>query len=247
MVVDPYGLNVGLTPLPTAASSGTTTFNLDIGEIIAEAYERCGVLSLSGRDYRTARRSLDLMMIDWANRGLNLWKITEASQAITAGTATYNLPVATVDIIEAVLRTQTGTNTQDYTMGRISVSTWSSIPNKQTPGRPVEYYVDRQITPNFTLWPLPDATTTYTFVYWALTRIQDTGTPGSNTMDVPWRFLNALCAGLAYYVGNKRPDAVGGRLPDLKNQYDEAWQLAAGEDRTRASQRFVPYIPFIGA
>jgi hypothetical protein len=248
MAVNPYGVNTPpYTAVPTPAPSGTTTFNLDISEIVAEAYERCGILVLSGRDYRTARRSLDLMMLDWANRGINLWKIEEASQVITAGDQTYDLPNRTVDIIEAVLRTGTGQNQQDYTLNRISVSTWATLPNKLTVGRPVEYYVDRQLTPTFSLWPMPDATTTYTFVYWALNRIEDTGTPASNTMDVPWRFLPCLCAGLAYCVGQKRPDVVGNRLAELKAAYDEAWSLAAGEDRTRASQRFVPYIPYIGS
>lgn len=227
------------------STSGTTTFNLDIGDIIAEAYERCGILSLSGRDYRTARRSLDLMMLDWANRGLNLWKIEEASIAVVAGTQAYTLPNATVDIIDAVLRTYTGQNQQDYTLGRISGSTWSTLPNKLVPGRPVQYYVDRQLTPVLNLWPLPDGETTYTFVYWALNRIEDTGSTGAYNMDVPWRFLPCLCAGLAYYVGMKRPDAVSGRLADLKAIYDEAWVIASGEDRTRASQRFVPYIPSV--
>lgn len=246
--VDPYGAGAGpdLIPVPSG-SSGTTTFDLDIGEIVAEAYERCGILSLSGRDYRTARRSLDLMMLDWGNRGINLWKVEEGTQAITAGTQTYALASSTIDLIECVLRTYSGQNQQDYTLNRISVSTWATIPNKLTVGRPVQVYVDRQITPQFTLWPVPDATTTYTVAYWALKRIQDTGSPASLTMDVPWRFLPCLCAGLAYYVGMKRPDAVGPRLAELKAVYDEAWGLAAGEDRTRASQRFVPYIPYIGS
>ena len=223
-------------------SSGTTTFNLDLNEIIMEAYERCGILSLSGRDYRTARRSIDLMMADWGNRGINLWKVEEATISVTPGTQSYTLPDLTVDVIEAVLRTQTGSNQQDYTLNRISVSTWATLPNKLTPGRPVEYYVDRQIAPVVNLWPLPDAVTPYTFVYWALTRIQDTGNVASNTMDIPWRFLPVMCAGLAYYVGMKRPDAIGGRLAELKSTYDEAWTIASGEDRSRASFRFLPYI-----
>lgn len=186
------------------------------------------------------------MMLDWGNRGINLWKIEEGTQAVTAGTQTYNLTEDTIDLIEVMLRTYTGQNQQDYTLNRISVSTWATLPNKLTVGRPVEVYVDRQITPRFSLWPVPDATTQYTVVYWALKRIEDTGSPASNTMEVPWRFLPALCSGLAYYVGMKRPDAIGPRLPELKAIYDEAWMLAAGEDRSRASQRFVPFIPYVG-
>lgn len=227
-------------------TSGTTAFDLDVGDIIAEAYERCGILSLSGRDYATARRSINLMMLDWANRGINLWKVEEFTVSVTAGTQEYTLPNSTVDVIECVLRTYSGQNQQDYTLNRISVSTWATIPNKLIVGRPIEYYVDRQLTPTLTLWPVPDATTTYSIVYWALTRIEDAGNNADLTMDVPWRFLPCLCAGLAYHVGMKRPDAVGGRLADLKAMYDEAWVLASGEDRTRASQRFVPYIPYIG-
>ncbi len=185
------------------------------------------------------------MMLDWANRGLNLWKVEETSQVVTAGTQTYDLPDNTIDIIDAVLRTYVGQNQQDYTLNRISGTTWSALPNKLVPGRPVEYYVNRQITPNVSLWPLPDAVTTYTFVYWALMRIEDSGTNAALTMDVPWRFLPCLCAGLAYYVGMKRPDAIGGRLGELKATYDEAWTIASGEDRSRASFRFLPYLPSV--
>lgn len=223
-------------------TSGTTTFTLDLGEIIAEAYERAGKLVLSGYDYRTARRSLDLMMQEWANRGLNLWTVEEGSQVLTAGDNTYDLPIDTIDLIETMLRTGTGTNQQDYTLTRISVSTYATIPNKLVPARPTEIYVNRQITPTFTVWPTPDATQTYTLAYWRLRRIQDTGTPASNTMDLPFRFLPALCAGLAYYVAMKIPGAMD-RVVGLKQVYEESFQLAADEDRTRASFRFVPFIP----
>lgn len=225
-------------------TSGTTTFNLNIIEIIAEAYERCGVLVLSGRDYQTARRSLDLMMLDWANRGFNLWTVEEGTTSLTEGTATYNLASDTVDLVETLLRTGSGANQQDYTLNRISVSTYATIPNKNVTGRPVQVYVNRQITPQFTVWPVPDGSTTYTLAWWRLRRIQDTGTPGSNTMDIPWRFLPALTAGLAYYISMKRADTLD-RTPVLKAVYDEAWQLAMEEDRTRASQRFVPFIDYL--
>ena len=222
-------------------TSGTTSFNLDLGEIIAEAYERAGVLVLSGYDYRTARRSLDLMMQEWANRGLNLWTVEEGSQVLTAGTSTYNLAADTIDLIETMLRTGTGTSQQDYTLTRISVSTYATIPNKLIQARPTEVYVNRQITPSFTVWPTPDSAQTYTLAYWRLRRIQDTGTPASNTMDLPFRFMPALCAGLAYYVAMKKPSAMN-RVPALKAFYEEQWQLAADEDRSRASFRFVPYV-----
>ncbi len=242
--VDPYGSGASpnLTPVPTPASSGTTAFNMDLGEIIQEAYERCGILMLSGFDYRMARRSIDLMMQEWSNRGLNLWTVEEGQQVLTAGDGTYDLPTDTIDLIETMLRTQTGVNQQDYTLTRISVSTYATLPNKNTTGRPVEIYVNRQTTPQFTVWPIPDAATTYTMVYWRLRRIEDTGQPASNLMDMPTRFLPALCAGLAYYVAMKKPQARD-RIEGLKAIYEEQWNLAAGEDRTRASFRFVPYVP----
>jgi hypothetical protein len=224
------------------ATSGTATFNLDLGDIISEAYERVGVFALSGNDYRTARRSLDLMMQEWANRGLNLWTIEEGTQVLTEGDNTYDLPASTVDLIETMLRTGTGTSQQDTTLTRISVSTYATIPNKEVTGRPVEIYVNRQLTPTFSVWPTPDGSTTYTVVYWRLRRIQDTGTPATNTMDVPSRFLPALVAGLAYYVAMKKPEAFE-RAVALKAVYEEQFQLAADEDRSRASFRFVPYIP----
>ena len=241
---DPYsGGDPTLTPVPSPPTpSGTTAFNMDLGEIIQEAYERCGILMLSGLDYRMARRSIDIMMQEWSNRGLNLWTVEEGSQVLTASDATYDLPSDCIDIIEAVLRTGTGTSQQDVSMTRISVSTYATLPNKNVTARPVEYYVDRQRTPTVTVWPTPDATQTYTLVYWQLRRIQDTGTPASNIMDMPTRFLPALCAGLAYYLSMKKPQAFD-RVAGLKLIYDEQWDLSAGEDRSRASFRFVPYIP----
>lgn len=233
---------------PTGSTSGTTSYNPALDDIVLEAYDRIGIRTLSGQDYRTARRSIDLMMMDWASRGLNLWKITQGTQVLTPGTATYQLTWDVVDLIETMLRTTSGTQTLDYSLNRLSVSTYAVIPNKTITGRPVSIYVDRQEVPQYTLWPVPDAVTTYTLVYWQLGRIQDTGSPASNTMDVPWRFLPALCAGLAYHLGMKRPDVVDpNRLSALKSAYDEAWLNAAGEDRSRASFRFVPYIQRIGA
>lgn len=226
-------------------TSGTVTFDLDVGEIISEAFERVGGnLVLSGNDYRTARRSLNLMMLEWANRGLNLWTVEAGTTALVQGTATYNLAADTVDLIETELRTGSGQNQQDYTLDRISVSTYASIPNKLTQGRPVQVYVNRQITPNFTVWPVPDGAQSYSLSWWRLRRIQDTGTVASNTMDLPFRFLPALCAGLAFYVAMKKPGAID-RVVGLKAEYEEQFRLAADEDRDRASVRFVPYIPMV--
>lgn len=228
------------------ATSGTTTFNLDLSEIVEEAFERCGAELRTGYDLRTARRSLNLLLADWANRGINLWAIDSGTIPLVAGTATYSLPSDTVDLIEHVIRTGAGNvSTQsDLTITRISVSTYSSIPNKLTQARPIQVYIDRQSPiPTVTVWPVPDSSTPYTLVYWRLRRVQDAG-DGSNTMDVPYRFLTCMVAGLAYYLGLKIPNAMD-RLPVLKQQYDEAWDMAASEDREKAAVRFVPRQQYI--
>lgn len=228
------------------ATSGTTTFNLDLSEIVEEAFERCGAELRTGYDLRTARRSLNLLFADWANRGINLWTIDSGTIPLVAGTATYNLPEDTVDLLEHVIRTGAGNvSTQtDLTITRISVSTYSSIPNKLTQARPIQIYVNRTTPiPTVTVWPVPDTSTPYSLVYWRLRRIQDAGN-GANTMDVPFRFVTCMVAGLAYYLALKIPNAMD-RLMVLKQQYDEAWDLAAGEDRDRAAVRFVPRQSFV--
>ena len=221
------------------ATSGTTTFNLDLTDLVEEAFERAGAEMRSGYDLRTARRSLNLMFTDWANRGINMWTIEQDEIALTPNVGTYNLPNDTVDIIEHVVRTGTGSSQADLSMSRISVSTYASIPNKIVTGRPIQVYVDRLApTPSVNLWPVPDTAQTYTLVYWRLRRIQDAGT-GANTMDVPFRFLNCMVAGLAYMISMKVPGGLE-RVALQKQQYDEAWQLAATEDRDKSSSRFVP-------
>lgn len=228
------------------ATSGTTAFNLDLSEIVEEAFERCGAELRTGYDLKTARRSMNLMFADWANRGVNLWTVEQGSIALVQGTATYNLPDYTVDLLEHVIRTGAGNvSTQaDLTITRISVSTYSTIPNKLTQARPIQVYINRQEDiPTVTLWPIPDGSQSYSFVYWRLRRIQDAGN-GVNTMDVPFRFLPCLVAGLAYYLSMKIPGAIE-RMQVLKAQYDEAWALAADEDRDKAAVRFVPRQMFV--
>ena len=230
------------------ALSGTTDFNLDLSEYIEEAFERCGAELRSGYDFRTARRSLNLLFTDWANRGINMWTIEQGTQTLSQGTATYTLPADTVDLIEHVIRTGAGNaSTQaDLQITRISVSTYSSIPNKLQQARPIQVWIDRQqAAPQFTVWPVPDGSQTYQFVYWRLRRIDDAGN-GVNTQDIPFRFLNALVAGLAYYLSLKIPGAMD-RMQVLKAQYDEAWDLASTEDREKAAVRFVPRQMFIGS
>jgi hypothetical protein len=228
------------------ATSGTTAFTLDLTECVEEAFERCGAELRTGYDLKTARRSLNLLFADWANKGINLWTVEQGSITLVPGTATYNLPADTVDLLEHVIRTGAGVaSTQaDLNITRISVSTYATIPNKLTQARPIQVYINRQSpTPTITVWPVPDTSTTYTFVYWRLRRIQDAGT-GVNTMDVPFRFLPCMVAGLAYYLSMKLPGALE-RMQVLKMQYDEAWDFASTEDREKAAIRFVPRQQFI--
>jgi hypothetical protein len=229
------------------ATSGTTTFDLDLNEYVEEAFERCGSELRTGYDLKTARRSMNLLFADWANRGINLWTVEQGFIPLVQGTATYNLPSDTVDLIEHVIRTGAGNvSTQvDLTITRISVSTYSSIPNKLQQARPIQVWINRQApTPTVTVWPVPDQTNNYTLVYWRLRRIQDAGAGGTYTQDVPFRFIPCLVAGLAYYLSMKIPGAME-RMPVLKQQYDEAWDLASTEDREKAAVRFVPRQMFI--
>lgn len=228
------------------STSGTQAFNLDLSEIIEEAFERCGAELRTGYDMRTARRSLNLLFADWANRGINMWVIEQGSITLVPGQATYDLPIYTVDLLEHVIRTGAGNaSTQaDLNITRISVSTYATIPNKLNQARPIQVYIDRlSPTPTITVWPVPDNVQTYTFVYWRLRRIQDAGN-GVNTMDVPFRFLPCMIAGLAAYLSLKVPGGLE-RNQMLQAQYDAAWELAAGEDREKAAVRFVPRQMFI--
>jgi hypothetical protein len=226
-------------------TSGTADWVPDLAEIIEEAFERCGQELRSGYDYRTARRSLNLLILEWANRGINLWTVDNATVNLIAGTATYTLPEDTVDLIEHVIRQYPGQQNQtDLTINRISVSTYSTIPNKLVQGRPIQIYINRKTeNPTFTVWPVPPTSGTYQLVYWRLRRIEDTGTPAANTMDIPFRFTPALIAGLAYYLSVKiAPDPT--RVAYLQSEYERAFDLATQEDRDRAPVRFVPRIAF---
>jgi hypothetical protein len=226
------------------ATTGTTTFDLSLVEASEEAYERAGSELRGGYDLRTARRSLNLLMADWANRGVNLWTVASDSITLVAGTATYAIPDAAVDLIEQVIRTGAGnTATQaDLTCSRISVSTYATIPNKLSVGRPLQVLVTRgQAGNSITLWPVPDTATTYTFTFWYLRRMSDAPLTGNQTNDVPYRFLPPLVAGLAYYIAMKIPEGQP-RILMLKQMYDEAWDLASTEDREKAPIRLIPRI-----
>jgi hypothetical protein len=234
-------------------TSGTATFNLDLNEIFEEAFERCGTELRTGYQFRTARRSLNLLTIEWANRGVNLWTIEEGSIPMVTGQAIYDLPVDTIDLIEHVIRKGTNQNQQDISITRISVSTYATIPDKNATGQPIQVWVDRQSGattptginyPKIHVWPTPNNPgSQYTFVYWRLKRINDAG-GGVNTMDIPFRFYNCLIAGLSYYLSAKIPGAEG-RVAALKQDYEEQWRLASEEDREKAAIRFVPRQQFI--
>jgi hypothetical protein len=225
------------------ATSGTTLFNMEFTDIAEEAWERAGREMRSGYDLRTARRSMNLMTIEWQNRGINMWTIDEGSINLVQGQAEYELPADTIDLLEHVIRTGAGNeSTQaDLNISRISVSTYSTIPNKLTQGRPIQLWVERlRDAPKVTVWPVPNQSDFYVLRYWRLRRIEDAGT-GVNTADVNFRFLPCLVAGLAYHIAMKVPE-LADRLPLLKAEYDLQWDLAAGEDREKAPVRFVPRI-----
>ena len=231
-------------------TTGTTAFNLDLNELIEEAFERCGQELRSGYDFKTARRSLNLLTIEWANRGINLWTIEQGQIQLTTGVGIYTLPVDTIDLLDHVVRTNEGTTNQiDININRISESTYSTIPNKLTKGRPIQVWINRQSgattptgvnAPTINIWPTPSAPDNqYVFVYWRLRRINDAGS-GVNTQDIPFRFLPCMVAGLAYYLSLKLPNVDANRVMGLKADYEQQFQLAADEDREKASIRFVP-------
>jgi hypothetical protein len=309
-----------------ATTSGAAGFNLDLTELVEEAFERAGSELRTGYDLKTARRSLNLLFADWANRGINMWTFEQGTITLTQGLNTYAIPTDTVDLLDHVIRTQANvTATQsDLTITRISVSTYATLPNKLTQARPIQVwyqrldgqvmptsctfvsqdlnagtitlnsvvglpaigYVDIVATggtetvfynyisgntlgnvfraqngttqqtpavgnpirinnvPRVTMWPTPDGSQTYQFVYWRMRRVQDAGS-GVNVMDVPFRFIPCMVAGLAYYIALKVPGGME-RLVVLKQQYDEAWMTAADEDQERAALRLVPRQMFIG-
>ncbi len=236
-------------------TTGTASFNLDIGDICEEAYERAGQEMRTGYDLRTARRSLNLITIEWANRGINLWTIEQGSLPLYQGQIIYDLPADTIDLLDQVIRTGTGQNQQDITITRISESTYSTIPNKNTTGRPIQVWINRQSgasypttgvkNPQINVWPSPDqgsiSSPYYYFIYWRMRRIQDAGT-GANTVDIPFRFLTPLVSGLSYYLAMKAAQADPNRIQMLKADYEQQLEFAMQEDREKASARFVPRI-----
>ena len=222
------------------ATSGSSDFELAVDDYIEEAFERCGLEVRTGYDLRTAKRSLNLLFADWANRGLNRWTITQTSITLSQGTTEYTLAADTIDILSAVIRENAGSSNQlDVTVNRIGRDTYLNLSSKLSQGKPTQYYVDRQITPKFRVFPTPNAT--YTLVVDRLTRIEDADS-ATDTVDVPFRFYPCLAAGLAYYLAIKKaPD----RIQILKAIYDEEFDRAATEDRDRTSLKLLPYERYI--
>ena len=223
-------------------TSGTTAFNMDFTEIAEEAWERAGREMRSGYDLRTARRSMNLMTIEWQNRGINMWTIDSGTITLAKGTSRYALPADTIDVLEHQIRTNSGNaSTQsDLTINRISVSTYAAIPNKLTQGRPIQLYVERlRDAPHVNVWPVPN-NDDYVLYYWRMRRVEDAGS-GVQTADMNFRFFPCLVAGLAYYIAMKVPELVD-RVPMLKSVYDEQYELAAGEDREKTSYELIPRI-----
>jgi hypothetical protein len=214
--------------------SGSTDFELNVTDYIEEAFERCGLTVRTGYDLKTAKRSLNLMLLDWANRGLNQWTIIQRTQSLTSGTSEYSLSTDIIDILSlTVLRDSTY-----YSLDRINRDAYLSIPNKTTTGRPSQFFLDRQLTPNLKIWPVPENSTDVIY-YDALTRMNDADT-FTNTLEVPFRFYPCLAAGLAYYISIKRaPERV-----QLKSVYEEEFQRAAVEDRDRSSTTISPDLGF---
>ena len=227
------------------ATSGTTAFNMDFTEIAEEAFERAGREMRSGYDLRTARRSMNLLTIEWQNRGINMWTIDSGTINLVKGQTQYDLPADTIDLLEQQIRTGSGNaaTQSDLTLSRISVSTYASIPNKLTQSRPIQMYIERlRDAPKVNLWPIPD-NNDYVLYYWRMRRIEDAGS-GVQTSDMNFRFFPCLVAGLAYYIALKLPEMVD-RVPLLKAVYDEQFEMAAGEDREKTSARFVPRIGYV--
>ena len=217
------------------ALSSSTNFELDVAEYIEEAFERCGLEAKTGYDLQTARRSMNIMLAEWANRGLNQWTIEQRTQALTADDADYSLGTDVIDILSAVVR-RSGT---DFSMSRVSRDTFTNIPVKTTTGRPTQYFLDRQITPNLKIYPTPENSTDV-IVYDALTRIQDADTQ-VNTMEVPLGFILVFIAGLAYYIAMKR---VPDRIQLLKTVYEEEFERAMAEDRDRSAFKVTPQLSY---
>jgi hypothetical protein len=224
------------------ATSGTTTFNLDIDDVIEEAYERCGIRNTKGYDLKSSRRSLNLLFSEWGNRGVHLWKVELKSQLMTSGTITYTTPSDCSDVLEAYVSTSetVTSSTNDISLNKIDRSAYAALPNKGQTGQPSQYYVNRQTTPTISLYLAPDCTTYSYLKYYYLQRIQDAGSY-TNQADLPYRFLPAMVSGLAFYIAQKYAPE---RVQDLKLLYEDEMQRALEEDSQRTSVFISPFSYF---
>ena len=224
------------------STSGTTTFNLDIDDVIEEAYERCGVRTNTGWNLKSARRSLNLLFSEWGNRGVHLWKVVLKVQALTSGQTTYDTPQDCSDVLEAYISTSenVGVNTKDLSLSKIDRSAYAALPNKGQTGQPSQYYVDRQINPKISLYLTPNNITYMYVKYYYIARIQDAGAY-TNQAELPYRFFPCMVSGLAYYLSQKiAPD----RVALLKPLYEEELLRALEEDSQRTSVYISPYTYF---
>tara|TARA_R100001244_G_scaffold79270_1_gene62366 strand:+ start:32 stop:727 length:696 start_codon:yes stop_codon:yes gene_type:complete len=222
------------------ATSESKNFEPDVGEFIEEAFERCGIELRTGYDLKSAQRSLNLMLAEWANRGLNQWTVAQKTVAMVKDTATYNIDstnaTAPIDVLDAFMRETVNSENTDLPMTRISRSQYSSLPNKSTTAKPNQFTIDKQLSPTISVYPAPDKSSTYTLYMNVLTRIDDADV-GANTMQMPYRFYPCLAAGLAYYISLKKaPERTG----MLKQLYEEEFSRAMDMDEERASFRIAP-------
>ena len=224
------------------ATSGTTTFNLDIGDILDEAYDLCGMEMRTGYDFKSAKRTLNLVFLEWQNKGLNLWAVEQNTQTLTAGTSSYALPSSALDVVDAFIRTDAGNVDKqfDQRLNRISRTQYNHQATKLNKSKPTQFFVDKNVvTSNIVLWSTPDSAQTYTLVYDYIARVEDAGNPSSNNADVPTRYLPCLTYALAYNIATKHDEALQ-RVPLLKQRYDELWAEVSEADREKATVRFVP-------
>lgn len=228
-------LGMGRKGYTLVTLSNSKDFELDVADYVEEAFERCGLEVRTGYDLKTAKRSLNLMLAEWANRGLNQWTIKQRSVTLAESDGEYALGNDVIDVLSVVVRR----NGTDYALDRISRDSYLSIPNKTTEGRPSQYFLDRQITPNLKIWPIAENSTDVIY-YDALTRMDDADR-GDNTLDMPFRFYPCLAAGLAYYIAMKRAPQ---RIQLLKAVYEEEFERAMAEDRDRASFNVVPQYEY---
>jgi len=222
------------------AVSGSKNFELDVADYVEEAFERCGLELRTGYDLKSATRSLNLMLAEWANRGLNQWTVNQKTISMVLNTTEYTIdstnPTATIDVLDVFLRETIGGVATDVPLSRMSRAEYSHLATKSTTGKPNQFFINKKLSPSITVWPSPDKNTTYTLHVNTLSRMDDADV-GANTMEVPFRFFPCLAAGLAYYLALKRAPE---KVQMLKTLYEEEFTRALSQDEERASFRVAP-------